>query len=1155
MNRILKSILLLGVLFSNSICFSQVLIVNTSAACACDGAFTFSPEPGQPTFFELLSSEGVSLQTSGQAAGTWNLTGLCEGVYIVTATTASASYQEFIQINNAIAPIADFGETSICSTAPNTNLNTFITGFSAGGTWALPDGNFFNGIYNPSLHGSGFYSYTINNGTCDQVTGVFVTEIQNANAGIQTTYLICDNYAPFNMIDFLEGNPDTGGQWLTAGGTPMNGIYDPATMASGLFVYAIDNVPGCNAVFTTMFVDERITPNAGTNSSLIVCNGSPAFNLFNQIPGNPNPGGFWFRPNGTPFNGVFNPAIDPAGNYRYVVTANAPCQDAESIITITFSNTDPSGTSNQIEVCTSQSAFDMISVLNGLPISGGTWTNQQGQIVSSNFNPSINNSGIFNYYYPNVGCNAQGAQLTVNVLSAPNAGVDVLTELCVSSTPINLDNLLQNETPGGAYQNTLGQVISNVVNISSTQLFQARYVVTSTVCPSDTAQIIIGVVAPPVQPTNQIQEVCSNSGLINLNDYYQAVVFPQWQDSNGNQVPAQYDPLAGDVTLTIISLSQNACPNESATLQISVTDPAFTDALIQEVACTSDFPIDLNDYITAQAFGLGSWSDLSGNNVSNTIIQLSQGNYEYNYTSNNNGPCAASQITLELQVFEAVEAGSDNSIVVCESDTSFELEALLSTGAQMGGTWFNDGVPFAPQDYTLQGGVIDVIVYELAGNLGCAPDAAQFFIDVHSEVTADAGENISLCFGETNVQIGSQGLPNLSYSWIPSSLLSDYNDPMPIITLNGLNNEDQFLIFTLAVTDGVCTAQDEVEVTIHATPEVIIPTNIEICNGENISYNIDPNLSCIWTPSNLFQDFTSNTPTISPAQDVVLNLLVENQNGCQSNETSSIEVRPLPLIDFEMEPHSACSPLVVEQTWNSAAGLDYDIEWNSGNGDQDAGIDFLFNYTEAGVYSINLSVSNSFGCVSDTTYENVIEVFPNPIADFSYSPNPPSIINNIVFFENNSSSATTFEWTLDSQVLGNEENLLYEFPGDRAGDYTICLEITNEFGCEATHCEYLEIKNDFTFYAPNAFTPDDDGLNDVFKPELIGFDVSTYSLKIFDRWGTLVFSTNDISEPWIGNVRNGDYYAMQGVYNWIVEVKVDRLADFKTFKGSVMLLR
>ncbi len=1155
MARILKSTVFLCMLFCNSLIQGQVSITNTSAACACDGAFTFSPEPGQPTFFELQSPDGAVLQSSGQANGLWTLNALCEGVYILTATTANNSYSENIQITNTTSPSGTFGETEICSTAPNTNLSALVTSFVAGGTWTTPNGNVFNGIYNPSVHDSGFYSYTVNNGTCDLVTGVFVTEIQNANAGIQTTYLICDNYAPFNMFDFLEGNPDTGGNWLTAGGVPMNGVYDPATMSSALFVYAIDNVPGCNAVFTTMFVDERITPNAGINSSLIVCNGASSFNLFNHIPGNPNTGGFWFRPNGTPFNGIFNPNIDPAGNYRYVVTANAPCQDAESVITISFSTTDPSGISNQIDVCTTQPTFDLTSALNGSPLSGGLWTNQNGQAVSNIFNPGLMSSGVFNYYFPNVGCNAQGAQLTVDVLSAPSAGDDVVTELCISNTSLNLNDFLQNETLGGEFQNTSGLAISNQINISTTQLFQANYIVTSPVCPPDTASIIIGVVAPPAAIANQTQEICINDGLLNLNDYFQSVVFPQWFDANGNQIPAQYDPISGDATLTIVSLSQNACPNTSAELEILVSSPAFSDELIQEVACTSDLPIDLNDYVTASIVGLGNWTDVSGVTISNTIVELNVGSYEYSYVSNVNGPCAASQITLQLEVFPATEAGDDNNLLICENEINFELESLLSANAQPGGIWMNDGIPFLPQEYTLQGGVVDVISYELPGNAGCSPDAATFILDIHSEVFADAGEDISFCFGENDIVIGSPAQAGLSYSWIPSALLSNPNVANPLIDLSDLENQDQNLLFTLTVTDGVCTAQDQVSVTLFATPEVSLPALLQVCEGEEISYSVDSNLSCQWSPANLFDDNTSNNPVIIPFENVLVQLVAVNNNGCEGTATSQIEVQPLPLIDFEMEPQTACSPLIVDLTWSEAAGRNYDILWTSDNGDEDIGIDFLFNYTEPGTYSIALNVSNNFGCTQDTTFENIIEVYPNPEADFTYSPNPISVINNVVTFQNSSIDVSSFNWFVNDVPLSNLESLVYEFPTENSGNYQVCLVVENEYECRSSKCEVINLKSDFSFYAPNAFTPDNDGLNDFFRPELVGFDLSTYSMRIFDRWGTQVFSTNDINDPWIGNIRNGDYYATQGIYNWIVEVKVDRIADFKTFKGSVLLIR
>jgi gliding motility-associated-like protein len=450
---------------------------------------------------------------------------------------------------------------------------------------------------------------------------------------------------------------------------------------------------------------------------------------------------------------------------------------------------------------------------------------------------------------------------------------------------------------------------------------------------------------------------------------------------------------------------------------------------------------------------------------------------------------------------------------------------------------------------------VDVLTYQLPGNAGCESDAAQFILDIHSEVFADAGSDISFCFGENNVTIGSPGQAGLSYTWIPSSLLSDAGVAEPTIDLTNLSNEDQILTFTLTVSDGVCTAQDQVTVTLLSRPEVTLPALTEICEGETVTFSIDPNLACEWSPSNLFNDNSSNNPTIAPIANASIQLLVTNSNGCESIATAQVNTQPLPILDFEISPESACSPLLVDQIWSEAIGRDYDILWSSGNGDQDVGIDFLFNYTEPGVYSIGLNVSNGFGCTRDTIFENIIEVFPNPEADFTISPDPISNINNVGTFQNTSLDVSTFNWFVNDVLSSNTELLIYEFPLDAAGNYQVCLVVENEYECRASKCEVINLKSDFTFYAPNAFTPDNDGTNDFFRPELIGFDLSTYSMKVFDRWGSEVFSTNDINNPWIGNIRNGEYYANQGVYNWIVEVKVDRIADFKTFKGSVLLLR
>jgi gliding motility-associated-like protein len=92
-------------------------------------------------------------------------------------------------------------------------------------------------------------------------------------------------------------------------------------------------------------------------------------------------------------------------------------------------------------------------------------------------------------------------------------------------------------------------------------------------------------------------------------------------------------------------------------------------------------------------------------------------------------------------------------------------------------------------------------------------------------------------------------------------------------------------------------------------------------------------------------------------------------------------------------------------------------------------------------------------------------------------------------------------------------------------------------------------------WVPNAFTPEQDGLNEIFLPIINGANPSTYHFMIFDRWGTLIFESFDIGEPWIGDIRGGNGFAQDGTYVWRLEVQplVDR--SLKVFTGFVTVLR
>ena len=92
------------------------------------------------------------------------------------------------------------------------------------------------------------------------------------------------------------------------------------------------------------------------------------------------------------------------------------------------------------------------------------------------------------------------------------------------------------------------------------------------------------------------------------------------------------------------------------------------------------------------------------------------------------------------------------------------------------------------------------------------------------------------------------------------------------------------------------------------------------------------------------------------------------------------------------------------------------------------------------------------------------------------------------------------------------------------------------------------------FHVPNAFTPNDDGINETFIPQGIGIDENNFEMYIYDRWGDLIYETNDINKPWDGRANNGSKIAQQDVYIWVIFTRDMQGARHK-YLGRVTLIR
>jgi len=141
-----------------------------------------------------------------------------------------------------------------------------------------------------------------------------------------------------------------------------------------------------------------------------------------------------------------------------------------------------------------------------------------------------------------------------------------------------------------------------------------------------------------------------------------------------------------------------------------------------------------------------------------------------------------------------------------------------------------------------------------------------------------------------------------------------------------------------------------------------------------------------------------------------------------------------------------------------------------------------------------------------------------------------------------------FFWNFGDGGTSDVPNPIHEYDG--LGDYYAQLTVTNPIGC--TDSAYTLVEGPVLIYIPNAFTPNNDGINDAFR--VVISEVVRYELDIYDRWGERVFHSEDPDEVWIGNVNGGDHYALPGMYNYRLKWKGSR-TDAEEMFGTFELMR
>jgi gliding motility-associated-like protein len=316
-----------------------------------------------------------------------------------------------------------------------------------------------------------------------------------------------------------------------------------------------------------------------------------------------------------------------------------------------------------------------------------------------------------------------------------------------------------------------------------------------------------------------------------------------------------------------------------------------------------------------------------------------------------------------------------------------------------------------------------------------------------------------------------------------------------------------------------------------------------------------------FTDSSFVWDFGDGTPPAytgvgktrhyyaSPATYLVKLHLVD-PGYCNSPETDTMQLFVNPLVEARFEtPPTGCAPYTAVFTNTSLAGRTF--EWDFGDGSAHSNdVNPVHNYNDPGTYRVHMVAIDSGTCniIDDTTM--TIIVSSKPTAEFSHTPVVP-VQNKPTIFTNLSSGGVKYKWLFgdgDSTVKITRDTTLHQY--NQTGTYNACLVTYNQFGCTDTACH--EVKADILplLDVPNAFTPGKFGRNSVIKVE--GFGIAKMIWKIYNRWGQVVFETNDRRGAWDGTFRGQPQPV--DVYQYTLDVQfVDGTQTRRT--GDITLIR
>jgi len=593
------------------------------------------------------------------------------------------------------------------------------------------------------------------------------------------------------------------------------------------------------------------------------------------------------------------------------------------------------------------------------------------------------------------------------------------------------------------------------------------------------------------------------------------------------------NPLASPITSTtyIVTVTDiNGC---------STTDNVFV--LVHQlpiVNAGSNQAICIGD--TAQFIASGGVAYIwSTGDTSSTISVFPSTSTTYTATITDNFGCSnTDNVNLTIYSLPLANAGHDTTVCI---GSGVQLTAT-------GGTNYSWASSNSLSSYIISNPIASPVItttYTVTvSDVHNCQSSADVKVTVKPLPLASGGVNQHICIGDSAIFNANGGL---SYLW-------SSGDSTQSIKVSPITNTTYFV----TVTDiWGCKNSDTTLLTVLSLPIVFLSNDTSICTGTSAQLNASGGVSYLWSPSSGLNANNISNPISSPSNSITYTVKVTDLNGCSNTDNVSVSFYPEPSINILQNIYNGCSPLQIQFSDTNLNNISA-WEWNFGDPGSGANnIVYTQNpshtYNIPGNYSIGLTLTTVHGCHKTAQLNNVVTIYPNPVASFNTLPAITNIYQPTITFENTSTNAVSYYWNFGDALsaLNTSTDLSPTHTYSEETPYNIKLVVFSQYGCMDSCFREVIINPEFTFFIPNVFTPNGDGINDFFQGT--GRNFTDCQMFIYDRWGDIIFESNDYNKPWDGKYNNNKGKDMQDVFIYKFVVK-----DFKgrihEYTGHVTLL-